>query len=456
MARLHSCNVLQAEGDLRHLWQFSAGHKFNLLRDEARLPNEPPLPAKLIAKDWQTLFQPRLNVAWLPAEKVFLRALQLPKADFAETQSMVELQLEKLSPLPVAQVVWTFELLPHSAGDMQTAIVIIVARHFVEEFLGQLEGQGYLADRLELPIVDQLQATDVQEDGVWIYPGVGGPFSCLVAWWYDRVLQNVSLLNLPPNEQRGTLLQNQLTQMIWAGELEGWLHSPPRFHLVAEGERVEAWKAFFPAEQMVEVVPSAPQHELAAMTARRATSNEPRVSMLPPEFTTRYRQQFVDRLWMRSLGAAVIVYLAGLLIYFGLVQFANWQLGRVQDQVVALGPTYTNALQLKERVKVLQDQMELQFAALDCYKAIADYLPTEVMLDSLNFEKGRKLTLTGSASSDDVSKVYDFNGALMKAMDRTQKQRLFTKVSPPNISPRPGANQSGWTFSCDLKRTDTE
>ena len=31
---------------------------------------------KLIQKDWQTLFQTRLNVAWLPPEQVFLRALQ--------------------------------------------------------------------------------------------------------------------------------------------------------------------------------------------------------------------------------------------------------------------------------------------------------------------------------------------------------------------------------------------
>src|SRR5262245_48620189 len=112
MARWYSCNVLQPGGQLRQLWQFnSAGSKFNLLRQETKLPSE-PLPEKLIAKDWQTLFQPRLNVAWLPADRVFLRVLQIPKADLAETQSMVELQLEKVSPLPVAQIVWSFQVVP--------------------------------------------------------------------------------------------------------------------------------------------------------------------------------------------------------------------------------------------------------------------------------------------------------------------------------------------------------
>src|SRR5438874_1614634 len=158
MARWHSCNILETASNTRYLWQFSAGGggKVTLQRQEARTASE-PLPEKLVAKDWQTLFQPRLNVAWIPAEHVFLRVVQLPKADLAETRSMVELQLEKLSPLPVAQIVWGFELLAHPGAEMQTAVVIIIGRSRVEEFLGQLEGHGYLADRLELPFLDQLR-----------------------------------------------------------------------------------------------------------------------------------------------------------------------------------------------------------------------------------------------------------------------------------------------------------
>src|SRR5438132_3204596 len=161
MGRWHSCNILHSAHDVRNLWQFSAGSNIALQRQIAALPTE-PLPPKVVAKYWQTLFQPKLNVAWLPADKVFLRVVQIPKSDPAEMQAMLELQLEKLSPLPVAQVVWGFELLPPAPvadtmttleGEMQTAIVIIVARAQVEEFLGQLETQEYLADRLELPLL---------------------------------------------------------------------------------------------------------------------------------------------------------------------------------------------------------------------------------------------------------------------------------------------------------------
>ena len=102
------CNVLEAQKDVRHLWQFSA-RSFNLQREEEKLPSE-SLSAKTVSKDWNTLFQPKLNVAWLPANSVFLRVLQLPPTDTPEeTASMVELQLEKVSPLPTAQAVWTFD-----------------------------------------------------------------------------------------------------------------------------------------------------------------------------------------------------------------------------------------------------------------------------------------------------------------------------------------------------------
>ena len=100
-------------------------------------------------------------MAWLPSDHVFLRVAQFPLSDFNETLSMVELQLEKLSPIPVAQIVWSVDVLPHPTGNMQTVIVLIVARSVVEEFLGKLEGQGYMADALELPVLDQLRATSI-------------------------------------------------------------------------------------------------------------------------------------------------------------------------------------------------------------------------------------------------------------------------------------------------------
>ncbi len=466
MARWHSCNVLKSEPQGRHLWQF-AGGKLNLLKSEKALPGQ-ALPEKLVAKDWHTLFQPRLNIAWVPADKVYLRVVQLPKADPAETQSMVDLQLEKISPLPVAQIVWSYEiiplvrqnvigqeLLPQATGELQTVVVIMVSRAHVDEFLGQIEGQGYQPDRLELPMLDQLLNLKVDVDGVWVLPGTGAHArTCLVSWWYGGVLQNISILHLPDGAGRAAALQEQIAQTAWAGETEGWLVAEPKFRVVADEATARDWLPLFDAEQEARIFAPVPGDALAQATARRVSTNGKTTNLLPPEYTARYKQRFVDRLWMRALGALVALYLAGVLIYIGIAKVAEFRFDSMQTEVGALGVTYTNTIRLKEQLTVMQDTLDLQYAALECYKAISDNLPPELTLRSMRFDQGRKVTYSGTASLDDRTKVLELNEKMLKVS--VGEQALFGKVNAPSMPPAAGGQTLNWSFACDLKRGEAQ
>ena len=454
-ASIHSCNVLQVGAQTRHLWQFDArGRGFVLNREQTSSAGE-PLPARLVAKDWRSLWQRKLNIAWLPSENVFLRVAQFPASDFEETLSMVELQLEKLSPMPVTQIVWTIHLLPHTEGNLQTVIVMIVSRNTVEEFLGQLEGQGYLADRLEMPLLDQLQATAISRSGAWIYPEApGGRNSALVAWWYGGVLQNLDLITLPPTN-RPESLKEQLLQMAWAGELEGWLAAPPSWHLVADAPTVSEWEPALRAglEQPIEIIAPVPVAGLAALTAKRAAQAESEANLLPAEFAIRYRQQLVDRLWMRGLGAVVVLYLLGVLVYFARLQVELFRTNAVEQQASGLGITYTNAIQLRDRSKVLKERQDLKFAALDCWKTVAALLPDGVTLEGFSFSDGKKLTLSGSASADQVKRLLDFDADIRKAP--VNGQPLFDPVAGDHITYRSAAAGTvSWNCVLELKRSE--
>lgn len=464
MARWQSCNVLNAAPTSRQLWHFNAT-KFNLLREETKAATE-ALPESLVAKNWQSLFQPKLNIAWFTADKAFVRVVQLPKADAAETQSMVELQLEKLSPLPVTQIVWSYqvfpyikqdkigeELNPHANGELQTVIVIMAERHRVEEYLGKIESAGFTADRLELPLLDELRATKVKDNGAWIFPNIGGQeATCLIAWWCEGVLQNLSLVHLPTGETRSAVLQEQIAQTIWAGDIEGWLTSDPKLRLVADETTAQAWLPLFDITQQVEVIAPVPPKELAALTARRVAGGSTATNLLPPDFTARYKQRFIDYLWMRSLGAIVVLYVIGALFYLGGVKWTSYQHSSIVDELTSLGPTYTNTVQIREKVKVLQDTLELQYAALECYLAVSKTLPSELTLNNINFERGRKVTFFGTAGAEDRAKVLEFNAALIDYTVKTQ--RFFAKVNPPSSQVQPGQTTLNWNFSCELKRTD--
>src|SRR5262249_46998460 len=148
--------------------------------------------------------------------------------------SMLEFQLEKLSPLPVAQIVWSFEIIPSREINSVTALVIIAPRDLVEAKLGAFEQGGFQPDRIELPHVYQLISEIPETDGVWVYPwSEEGKEFALVTWWFTGAMQNLQLIHLPSAGDRAELLKDQLLKSAWAGEMEGWLNFPVRWHVVA-------------------------------------------------------------------------------------------------------------------------------------------------------------------------------------------------------------------------------
>jgi hypothetical protein len=455
MARWHSCNILSASADQRELWSFNAaGDGFKLSRHEVKLPSEALSPG-LVGKDWQTLYQKKLNVAWLPSDKVFIKAVQLPAANEAEAQSMLDLQLEKLSPIPPQQAVWSFDLLPAGGGSLRTAVVVIAERSYVEQFLGKLEEQNYLADRLEVPFIDALLATKVKSNGAWIYPGLGPDGqACLVAWWYGGVLQNVTLLHVPAEPEAGPYLRQQLAQMAWAGEVEGWVTSVPRWHLVAGPELAVTWEPWVRGDgDPVELAAEVPEAEVAALTARRAASPVTRFNLLPAEYATRYRQQFIDRIWLRSLGALLGVVVVGTLAYLGALQVLRLQVNKVEKQYQARALLYTNVMGIKAEMQVLQDQVDLQFAALESWKASATLLPSELTLEGFNFQRGKTLSIFGSGPAEASKSAGDYCEALGKSTYK--EQPIFSKVSTPDLRTMPGQGLR-WNLTAELKRNFTE
>jgi len=372
---------------------------------------------------------------------------------------MIEFQLEKLSPLPVAQVVWSIELLP-KVDNLQPVIVIIAARDLVEEYLGALETAGYLTDRLEVPCLHQLLETRMDDDGVWIYPAVqAGDNLCLVAWSYGGNLQQLQLIHLPEGENRTSLVVEQLTKTAWAGEVEGWLTSSARCHMVADAATAPLWEPALSqwAGEPVSVSDPLPEGKLSEVAARRAARGESQANLMPPEYNARYQQQFVDRLWMGGLGAVLAVYILGVLVYMGALQVLKFQASRVENQVAAISNDFTNAVKLRERIDVLQNQLHLKYAALDCFKAVSEKLPTDLTLVSFQFQRGQKVVLQGTAPADQSIQITDYNEDLRKA--RVDGQALFSKVSPPRMVNRSMAGRGqtlNWDFTCDLTSREKE
>jgi hypothetical protein len=464
MSRWNSCNILHVAPDAKRVWSFDAkGGGFALAREQ-RVAHTETLPAKGIAKNWSSLMSPKLNIAWLPVESVFLRVVELPASNFEETLAMVELQLEKISPLPVAQIVWTMHVAgTHSApakGDnapesLQTVVVVIAERSVVEEFLGRLEQEGFLADRLETPMLDQLAAVSPTDDGVWLFPmSLGGQSAALVAWRTGGVLRSLSFVALTPAGDRAKELKDQLAHLAWAGELEGWLTAPLKWHLVADPVNAAEWENLLRAALNEPVTVSAPPAlaELAASTAKRAAASG-KSNLLPAEFTVRYHQQFIDRLWLRGLFYAGALYAFFCVVYFCATAVLEYRVTGVEKKVAALAGSYTNSLQLKACYDILKERQQLKYAALDCWQWVAEDLPPAIALQRFSFADGQRVTLGGTAPQDQVNTLFDFNTALKKK--KVNGQFVFDQQKGDTVNPRvAGNNLESWSLSLDLLHTE--
>ncbi len=465
MARWNTCNLLHVAPDAKRLWQFDAKGGGVVLGREQRVPHTEQLPAKFVAKNWTSLWQPKLNVAWLPPENVFLRVIELPASNADETVSMVELQLEKLSPLPVAQIVWTLHVLGTRTAEargeaapetLQTVVVVIVARSVVEDFLGKLERDGYRADRLEVPMLDQLAIVAPAEDSTWLFPlTLGGQSAALIAWWFGGVLRNISFVTIPAAGDRAAELKSQLTLLAMAGEVEGWLTSQPRWHLVADPVNAAEWENLLRTALGEPVQTSAPPApaELAARTAKRMTAGS-KINLLPAEFTARYHQQFVDRLWLRGLAYAGLAYAVFLAVYFCAVGWLGYRTHDVEKKVAFISNDYTNAMQLKARFGVLSERAQLKYAALDCWQLVAQQIPQGIALQRIGFSDGQKLALGGTTTPELVNTLFDFNAAMQKST--ANGQPVFDPQKGERVNPRLNNNVTTWSFSLELLHTEAE
>lgn len=208
----NNCNVVDCSSGKQQFWSFSKKKNGMKLVDVRDTAIDQPVQAKYLERDASQMWRPHCqNDAWIPAHKVYFRVLHLPPCPDKDLPGMVESQLDKISPLPLVQAVWTFEIVPSYRTDraQRTVVVMIADRAVVERYVGDLEKIGYRPDRLEPAVIIQIMATPQGgdlPDGAWIYPSQNEEqIVCTVAWWDEGVLNNITQISISSSEHLNEL-----------------------------------------------------------------------------------------------------------------------------------------------------------------------------------------------------------------------------------------------------------
>ena len=455
-----SCNLLEPATEGSRLCQFSVSSKKVKLSGDLRVADLIELPAKAVGKDWSDLLSRKLNIATLPPEKVFLRVVELPECEPDELLPMVEFQIEDLSPLPLAQAVWSAEAVPGSTGTEgnQTVLVMIAERGVVEDRLDELEAANYLADRVEVPLLRELVPGEPREDGAHIQLVQGADsVLALVSWWFDGRLRDVNSFNLPDTAASRDELVEKINSVALAGEVAGWMPDEPACHLAKRGDVAADWNTAL-AKCFGRIREVEPMSEVDLATAAvEFTARTTAPGLMLEDYSARNRQRFQDGLWMQGIKGAVALMLMGLCIFFA---YGSWLQGNLEDlnqQVKVQGLQYTNALSLKAKMQTLKKQEALKTAALNAWSEVAIGLPGELKFTQLAFSSdrtldgntSRKLRIVGTADDGKETFIDDYNLVLARMEVKGREgQKLFSSVSPGPSRKDPRKKLTTWSVEC--------
>jgi hypothetical protein len=140
------------------------------------------------------------------------------------------------------------------------------------------------------------------------------------------------------------------------------------------------------------------------------------------------------------------------MIYFCATGLVGIQTRKSEQQAADVSGDYTNAMELQAQYNVLKERQNLKYAALDCWKTVAEKLPPAISLNRFSFADGQKLSLSGTASSDQINTLFDFNSAMQKA--ELDGHPMFASGGEP-VSPHTAANNvTTWSFSLELQQAE--
>jgi hypothetical protein len=464
-----ACNVVDCSSGRQQFWRFTGSKNQMKLVDVRETESGEKIPGKHLDRDASQMWRAHCqNDAWLPADKVFFRVLHLPLCNARELPAMVEMQLEKVSPLPLGRAVWSFEVVPVHRADreQQTVVVMLAERSVVEECVGELEKAGYFPDRLEAAVIHQVMATPQggeRPDGAWIYPRfLEERVVCTVAWWDEGVLQNITQIILSSAEHLNELTE-QLTAATWAGEMEGWLTGSTHWHLVIASEHGEQWLPVLNewAGQGVQIKPPPDASALAAACATRAARPLEQGNLMPPERRADYHRRDVDRVLGGILSWMLLLYGMLLVGYFVLnSQTAGREEAKYQQlKKMKAMEKEVGVLVAKRNLLVLQRNSRM--TALQVLKEVAEQMPEELSLGFINSVEvrgeGNNITLNGEVKSGQGKRVDDYRKNLARIMvidPVSKKQRkLFEEVtttdSREGIAGTEGPGR--WTIICMIR-----
>lgn len=369
----------------------------------------------------------------LPTTQVIMRIMTLPLFDADELAGAVDLQVDKLSPFPIEQVVYSYEVL--AKDDENTTVLVAISQRSSVSNWGKvlrdagcditrvdcaalgvwqsLRDDGSLdPDRREsLLLIDRDESLLITHDGGTLLSisGLGAVEDWADQAACDDLAEEIARLFMESDAEHGPGVNPclRLAGVDGNTELDGLSRSLTE---AVDAEVLSFGNAFPDAEAGV-----------LQRSGRMDASVDPPLNLIPPEWVSDAKSREFHKKLLLIAGGLFGVWI--LLVAAGM-GYMTWERSRLaylrEAELEWLNPA--NAVRrMRLQVRLIDRYRDRNDSALECLREISAIQPDGVDLLSLTYRKDEGIELVGEADSGAL--VLQFNQKL-------NESALFRDVRP--------------------------
>lgn len=374
--------------------------------------NAPLFPSAVLSEIRRS-FRGAVTVS-LPSSQLLMRVLELPSAASAELKSMVELQMDQISPFPVDQMTVSYEVL-HQTENHSRVLAVAAPRKTVDTLGDLFKEQNVYIRSLDAEVLAwwslliahgqvpcQGRVVLILEEHTefsMIVVDHGVPV-CFRSLELFHNFENESVMDEIIEEMRYTLLSLEAEYGHCEGcSVEVWSESefPPRL--------VDLLRKQCGGTVNLHDLKSIPpvSEGLALRTAERRLHH---AELVPREWVDLQRRKRLIKIATVASIALLSVWLAVVTITGAVFTIRQAAYNRVKKEAALYEGPARAAQAARTEMLSLEKYSDRSRSALECLREVTAALPVGADLASFVYKKGEAVSLRGTGERDE--NVYDF------------------------------------------------
>lgn len=405
-----------------------------------------PLPGLIAANAKHLAGSITLGMA---ADQILMRVVKLPAVSDEELGGMVMLQVDKLSPFPVENMVVSYEIM--DKGKETCLVLIAAAKNDVVDVPGKLlAAADIFPSRVDANVLGWWQllkdAGQINKSGRQIVILLADAVPDIIVFQDGIPLAFRCLSEQGPltDEEFASEIARETANTLMSQEME---HGPSAHCLISVWHRSdmpvsieEALRRECPCELTLNSLESIPQGSEGL--ARRTAQDGQLLDLTPAMWRSAGKEKrFRQRMYVAA-GILAGIWALSVILFVGGMFYQQKKLATLKAEADLTLKPAKEVMDMRRRVAIITRYSDRTYSALECLREVTKLQPEGVDLDSFDYKRTSSgtptVTVNGKASS--VEQVYAFKNGL-------DASKLFSKGTIKG----PFEQKGKQAFQIDLK-----